>query len=286
MSGSVLNYWELSVTLRQEDEDRIIGLLFAAGFTALSWAKESYGMAPDDESIIKVYVPEIQLPERKQEIMALLSNIALQLSWSTVPETDWAESWKRFWHAQHVGDRLVIRPSWEPYEPSGQEVIVIIDPQQAFGTGTHPTTRLVLQELERYVRTDDVVFDIGTGSGILALASVLLGAKRAIGVDVDPVAIVAANANADLNQLRDRCEFRQGSVEMLADRAELVLVNILAEVIVLLATPLASLTGRRLIASGIVGHKAAQTQAALEAAGLLLTAQRAAGEWVVQIFER
>ena len=116
-----------------------------------------------------------------------------------VNEEDWANNWKQFYHTQHIGKRLVVSPSWEDYKPAEGEVVMNLDPGMAFGTGTHDTTRLCLELLEECVTPETHILDVGTGSGILAVGGVLLGAPSALGVDIDPVAVKVAKENSELN---------------------------------------------------------------------------------------
>lgn len=241
---------------------------------------------PGAEATLKVYVSDVAAGERMPAIAAALAGLAYRQAQRTIREEDWAESWKRFWHALRIGERLVVRPSWEEYDPADREVVIVLDPKQAFGTGTHPTTRLVLAAIEHLVRPGDVVYDVGAGSGILAVAAVLLGAARAEGVDTDPVAVAACEENAALNRVADRCAWRVGSAAELSGGADLVVANILAEVIVQLAPDLARLCGRDLVVSGIIARKAGDTRVALEAAGLGFVSQDQEGDWVAQVFSR
>ena len=131
-----------------------------------------------------------------------------------VDEDDWAEAWKQHFHVQHLGRRLVIKPSWLRYRRAGDEVVIDLDPGMAFGTGLHPTTRLCLQALEDRADRGPLgrVLDVGCGSGILSIAAVKLGATRALGVDIDPIAIEATEANARHNRVGRRVRAREGSI--------------------------------------------------------------------------
>lgn len=282
-----MDYIEVAITIRPEDAEDAAARLVGAGFPGLVLGEWGPGGATDKaESTLKVYVPEIQAAQKLVDLEESLVGLPFRLEHRTVREEDWAESWKQYWHVQHVGKRLVIRPSWEEYAPEDREVVLVLDPKQAFGTGTHGTTRLCLQMIEEIVRPGDVVFDVGTGSGILAIAAVLLGAARAIGVDNDPVAIEAAIENAELNRVADVCEWRTGTSADIAGTADLVVANILAEVIVNIARDLARLTGRDLVVSGIIARKADDTRVALQAQGLRFVRQDQEGDWISQHFSR
>src|SRR5205085_3028602 len=121
-----------------------------------------------------------------------------------VNEEDWANAWKDYFHVTHIGQRLVIRPSWREYTPKDNEVVLELDPGMAFGTGLHPTTRMCLEQVERYIRPGMHILDVGTGSGILALAAAKLGAANVHCIDNSSVAVESATANVAANGLSDR----------------------------------------------------------------------------------
>jgi ribosomal protein L11 methyltransferase len=203
-----------------------------------------------------------------------------------VQEADWAEAWKAFFPVLRVGRRLVIRPTWRDHRARPDDVVVALDPGMAFGTGLHPTTRLCLAALERLAdegRLDAArVLDVGCGSGILAIASIRLGAASALGVDTDPIAIEATLANARRNRLARRIDAREGSVPTGERPFDLVVANLIAGVLVPLAGDLyAELRpGGSLVASGIFVDREAEVRTAFEAAGLEPTVRSADGEWI------
>src|SRR5690348_16716439 len=160
-----------------------------------------------------------------------------------VHEEDWANAWKDYYHVTHIGQRLVIRPSWREYTPRNDEVVLELDPGMAFGTGLHPTTRMCLEQVERRTRPGMHVLDVGTGSGILALAAAKLGASSVYCIDNSSVAVESAAANAAVNGLSERVQVVLGVLDdpeaaHLASRYDLVLANIIARVIGSIATNL------------------------------------------------
>jgi ribosomal protein L11 methyltransferase len=177
---------------------------------------------------------------------------------------EWREAWRSYFKPARVGERLWVRPSWEAFEAPAGEQVIILDPGQAFGTGTHESTRLVLGALGPLVRSGARVLDIGTGSGILAIASLLLGAAEAVGVDVDPLALAAAAENAAANGVADRLHVSPLGIEELSERYDLVLANIEARVLVQLAAAIAARVapGGRLILSGLLTPQADEVRAA------------------------
>src|SRR5947208_9395563 len=153
-----------------------------------------------------------------------------------VNEEDWANAWKDYFHVTHIGQRLVIRPSWREYTPTDDEVVLELDPGMAFGTGLHPTTRMCLEQLEQLTRAGMRVLDVGTGSGILALAAAKLGAASVYCIDNSSVAVESAAANAAINDLSDKITVVLGTLDSAeaarrAGQYDMVPVNILAHII-------------------------------------------------------
>lgn len=155
------------------------------------------------------------------------------VSWKAVADEDWAETWKEFFHTEKIGARTVIKPTWEEYEAGAGEIVAELDPGAAFGTGQHATTALCIRALEELVRPGMTVFDVGTGSGVLAIVAAKLGAKRVEAVDFDPVAVRVARENVRQNGAEDvvRTE-RSDLLKSVAGRADLIIANIIADIIV------------------------------------------------------
>jgi ribosomal protein L11 methyltransferase len=164
------------------------------------------------------------------------------MQWHLIDEEDWASGWKNYWHPQEVGDRLLINPAWLPMPEETDRIVLRLDPGVAFGTGTHPTTQLCLESLEMRLsdleaQDNPVIADIGCGSGILSIGSLLLGASRVYAVDTDPLAVEATIHSRDLNRISsDRLIVDHGSIEKLLEMTQGpvdgILCNILAEVII------------------------------------------------------
>lgn len=201
-----------------------------------------------------------------------------------VDEADWAESWKEHFHVLHLGRRLVVKPSWRKHHRTGDEVIIDLDPGMAFGTGLHPTTRLCLEAIEDRAERGPLgrTLDVGCGSGILSIAAVKLGATRVLGLDIDPIAIEATNANARHNRVGKRVRAREGSVPTDEGPFETVLANLIAGILVELAPHLAAevVPGGTLIASGIFVDREPQVREALEAAGFRVDHRWHESDWV------
>lgn len=197
-----------------------------------------------------------------------------------VAEADWANAWKQYFKSQTIGRHLVVKPTWEAWQNRPGDVVIAIDPGMAFGTGLHATTRLCLQALENYVRPGVSVADVGTGSGILAVAAALLGAEHVAATDVDALAVRIARENVALNGVADRVDVAERSVPP-PGAFDLVVANILADVIKDMTPALfaALAPGGRLIASGIIDTRAADVADHLAAGGFADLTTTREGEW-------
>jgi ribosomal protein L11 methyltransferase len=173
-------------------------------------------------------------------------------------EEDWANTWKEHYYPVKVGHRTVVRPPWRSYDPEGDEIVVTLDPGQAFGNGTHQTTRLALQGVETFLTPGMTVFDAGTGSGILAIAAARLGASRVDGVDIDPVSVRTARENVEINDLGVPVDLRSGSIgtgePFSGNRYDLVIANIIARILIELNEGIVEFVkpGVILVLSGII----------------------------------
>ena len=188
--------------------------------------------------IIHLYISEEDnATERAEYIKELLtaSKIPFEMVSDSVNDSTWADGWKKFFKCTEIGNKLVIRPSWEEYDNSDGRKVLSIDPGAAFGTGTHATTSLCLQILEEHINEDSTVLDIGCGSGILAIAGVLLGAESAVGVDIDAQSVKVAKDNAGINDVVSKTEFLVGNLaDKITDKYSVVCANIVADVILML----------------------------------------------------
>lgn len=205
-----------------------------------------------------------------------------QLRVRAVDETDWTEGWKAGYAPQRIG-RLLIVPSWLEAAPAPGEVVIRLDPGMAFGTGLHPTTRGCLELLQRLEPIAPRVLDVGSGSGILGIAALALGAGHVDALDTDPVAVKATAENARRNGVEDRLTAGAGSLpEACAEPYPLVLANLVAALLVELAERLAAHTaaGGQLLASGIVAERGDEVVTALEAAGFATADRLDDGEWL------
>ena len=196
-------------------------------------------------------------------------------------EEDWANTWKQYYKPSKVGEKIVVKPIWEEYEAKDEELVVELDPGMAFGTGTHETTRMCIQALERYVKEESTVFDVGCGSGILAIAAAKLGAKLAVGVDLDPVAVESSIENVGYNNLNNIEILHGNLVEVIDGKADIVVANILAEIICILTDDVKRVLkeGGVFITSGIIHDRVDMVCEKLEATGFEVVEKNRDGEW-------
>ena len=155
------------------------------------------------------------------------------VSWRAVADEDWSETWKKFFHTEKIGERTVIKPTWEDYEAKAEEIVVELDPGAAFGTGQHTTTALCIRALETLVKPGMTVFDVGTGSGVLSIVAAKLGAGRVEAVDFDPVAVRIAAENVRQNGVANVVRTGQSDLlKSIEGKADLIIANIIADIIV------------------------------------------------------
>ncbi|MFB6363029.1 50S ribosomal protein L11 methyltransferase [Paenibacillus elgii] len=221
-----------------------------------------------------------------------------------VDDEDWANAWKQYFKPLRVTDRLTIKPTWEEYTPEADELILELDPGMAFGTGTHATTSLCLRTLERVIQGGEDVIDVGTGSGILAIAAAKLGAKHVLALDLDPVAVSSATENVHLNgqdqqitvKLSDLLQvLNEHKAEATGSGAlgvklpvQVVVANILAEIILLFVQDVYEVLepGGRYIVSGVIKSKQQAVEEALTSAGFELIEQTEEQDWVVLVVRK
>ena len=248
----------------------------------------------DCETCVTIYVADN--PQGMEELMQVRQILArlkaqdpdgkygrLELEMKDVDEEDWSNAWKKYYHPVQVGEHLVVCPSWEAYDRQPDEVVLTLNPGMAFGTGTHDTTRLCMELLEKYITPQDTVLDVGCGSGILAITAALLGANKIIGCDIDEVAVKVAGENAALNGVQDRIAFHQGDLTSQVEGSfQIICANIVADVIIRLSED----AGRYLakdgifITSGIIDTREQDVLNALEQNGFQVIERRTSGGWV------
>lgn len=206
----------------------------------------------------------------------------------SIKEEDWANNWKQYYKPTRIGKNIVIKPEWEDYEPSGDDIVIRMDPGMAFGTGSHETTSMCIANLEKYVDKDSTVFDIGCGSGILGIVAAKLGAKDVVGIDIDAVAVKVANENILMNGVQDIMLAMEGNLADDMDKnrkADIVVANIIADIIIILAKDVKNFLkeGGIFISSGIILAKVDEVVASLEENGFEVVSVEKKGEWACVI---
>lgn len=203
-------------------------------------------------------------------------------------EVNWEEAWKQFFKPQRIGNRFVVRPTWEGFAAEPDDLVIVLDPGQAFGTGDHGTTRMCLALLEEYVKPGQTVMDLGCGSGILSIAAKMLGASRVLGLDIEPVSVEVSKENAARNNVD--CEFETGDVlDFRPDLGwDIVVSNIISATLIYLSPDAyASVKeGGYWIVSGIIQQNWADVQKAAEKQGFKLVERREEIDWVSGVFQR
>lgn len=310
-----MDWLEITVQTTAENIESVAAMLTAGGFADLviedqqafsSFLEENraYWDYIDEKlqqqlqglSRIKLYL-EAGDESGLARLQTLLERSGLAMEAKPMAEENWEESWKENYPPQQIGSRLTVVPYWLADSVNDGRLPVILDPGLTFGTGAHPSTQMVMEAMEERVRPGTVCLDLGSGSGILSIAALRLGAKKAIGMDIDPKAEDIARENAAYNGYRDP-EFTALTGNVLTDRElmarltrehyDLVLVNIVADVIIGLAPVLPDFLSQNssLICSGILDTRLPEVTAALERAGLTVIQTRAKEDWRCVIAKR
>ncbi len=239
------------------------------------------------KAIIHVYISPEESPA---EAVAFLSErytaegIRNEISLNACKNEDWENNWKQYFHPIPVGEKLLIRPTWEDEFEAGDRKVLNIEPGLAFGTGTHETTRLCLETLEKHITEGVSVLDIGCGSGILSIASLLLGAERAVGVDIDALAVKTAQENGEVNGMHEpEYTILQGNLtDKVEGKFDVVVANIVADVIIMFCKDVASFMkeGGVFITSGIIDTREQDVIDAFDKYGFKIKARHTKGGWV------
>lgn len=306
-----MKWTEIKINTRAEAIEAITEILyeFGAGGVAIEEPIDYEAMKADNlywDYIDSAEVPQKQgssvsayFSEAEQDLDTKLNEIKNKISglsefgiplgditfeFNELDQVDWETSWKQYFKPVHITDRVVVKPHWEEYTASPKELIIHIDPGMAFGTGTHETTSMCIKAIEKQLEPADSILDIGTGSGILSIAAVLLGANAAVGVDLDPVAVEVAKENVALNGLSEKINIEHGDlVAAVNGKFEIVVANIIADaILVLLDSDVTAFvkSGGRFICSGIIEEKKDLVLEKLEQKGLIVEEINKDGEWV------
>lgn len=307
-----MNTWqELTITVSREAEEAVSNILIDLG---------SQGVAIDDSAdylgeagpfgevlpqvkqlntvAITAYYPEtVNLEMIRQEVKERLTQLRdfgleigeTQLTTQQLAEEDWADNWKKYFEPARITHDLTIVPSWTDYEAGPSEKVIKLDPGMAFGTGTHPTTKMSLFALEQVLRSGEIVLDVGTGSGVLSIASSLLGAKEIFAYDLEDVAVRVAQENIALNAGTENIHVAAGDLLKGVDiEADVIVANILADILVNLTDDAYRLLKDEgyLIMSGIISEKWNLVRESAEVAGFFLETHMIQGEWNACVFKK
>lgn len=251
---------------------------------------------------VKAYFPE-EIPNITEITEKIIDKLASykgldinigagEILTKVIKEEDWANSWKQYFHVLRVGEKLVIKPLWEEYDPKEGDLVINIDPGMAFGTGAHPSTQLCMEEIERIFSSQEFdrdtynILDLGTGSGILAITLNLLGYKKITAVDIDPVAVKASKENFAMNNMN--IDLFQGVLDDCNEQYDFIAGNILAEIIESLAVGISQKLkkGGLFMGSGIINHKEKDVIKSLTDAGLTFIDKKYQGDWVLVNFKK
>jgi ribosomal protein L11 methyltransferase len=280
-------------------EELICDMFFSSGITGvvcrlpLPEPDEGFGsdtLDPPAENAIDGFLPETETADdifrrisARAEALAK-EGIRVHLRVEPVADQDWAHAWKAHFHVMRITDRIVVKPAWESFEPEPFDIVIILDPGMAFGTGTHPSTCMCLAQIQTCLTFGQTFLDVGCGSGILMIAAAKLGASALAGVDTDPVAVDVARQNLEKNQVpRDRYRLVAGTLDQM-DQTEydLIAANIIAQTIVAVMADIKKRMSPhgRAILSGIIKERLPDVTTALDRHDLEIANQAVEDEWV------
>lgn len=258
----------------------------APKIATVDYIDENLLLKPKDFIVIHLYIaPDEDLAPIIELLRARLekAEIVYTLHVNQVNQEDWENSWKAFYHAMPIGKRLLVCPAWETAKNTENRTVLTLDPGMAFGTGTHETTELCLLALDKLVKEGDTVLDVGCGSGILGIAACLLGAKKADGIDIDPMAVRTAKENAVINKVDDLFHPILGDLAKEVDgQYDIVVANIVANAIIALSPSIPQFLkpGGIFISSGIIDEREQDVCTAIERAGMQIEKIERKNGWV------
>ena len=243
-------------------------------------------------SVIHIYISECDNAAEALEFLKerlTAEKIPFEAGSIGVDDADWNENWKKYFKPIEIGEKLAVVPSWEEYENRENRTILSIDPGAAFGTGTHATTSLCLELLQGFVDDNTEMLDIGCGSGILGLASVLLGCKKAFGVDIDAQSVKTARENAEINGISDKATFEVGDLtQVVSGKYGVICANIVADVIIRLLPDVDEFMteGGVLIVSGIIDIRKDDVLKAVNDNGFKIADQKYKDNWCAFVLKK
>ena len=250
--------------------------------------------ADKDRCSVSIFVPEEKsytdyVAHLRERFAAL--EVKTDITLEGLKEEDWANAWRAYYKPLHIGKRLVVVPAWQEYKSAPGEVIVRMDPGMAFGTGTHETTRLCAEMVEKHMPKEARVLDIGTGSGILSLFALKLGAKSAHAYDIDPVAVRVARDNAKTNKVENfECGVSDllSSVDLSGGQYDFAMANIVADILIRMSENINDYLKpcAKIVCSGIIEGRTADVIGAMRSHGFVLVDEKSENDWKVLVFSK
>jgi len=304
-----MKYIELKVITTTEASDAVAEILYSEGatgvliedpndFNELSKDKKNWDYIEEevvklfgDDTRVKGYFPSGEFNEAKLSSIGCRVNMLEEfgldkgkgiVTTQEVNDEDWANAWKKYYKPAKIGDKIVIKPSWEEYTAKAGEVIVELDPGMAFGTGSHETTIMCVKLLEKYVKDGSMVFDVGCGSGILGITAAKLNVGKVVCVDIAETSCKVSRENAEMNKVEDRLDIRCGNLlDVVSGKADVIIANIIADIIISFSGDAMKFLkkGGIFISSGIIRDRRDDVEKKLEAEGFSILEVLSMGEW-------
>ena len=298
-------FWELTVSTTHEASELVSDLLWQYSDQGVavsdvqdvidlerqgkSWDYADQSIYTADKTVlIKAFFPYAEkhkLAQIEKDLVLLKQNSpfnvgSLETTKREIDGDKWREQWKEHFKPIHIG-KVVIVPEWIKYQPSADEIVVLLDSNMAFGTGEHETTSMCVEMLAKYVNANDTVIDVGCGSGILGITASKLGAKQVVMTDIDECAVIATNHNMTLNGIKNGEVLLKNLLDDTTVKGEVIVCNIMAEVLISFAPFIGSnlLDGGKIILSGILADRLDKVKDAYERAGFCFVEQKIKGEW-------
>jgi len=304
-----MKYIELQVITTTEASDAVSEILYSEGatgvliedpndFNTLNKDKKNWDYVEEElikllgeDARVKGYFPSDEFNEAK---LSYIGNRVLKLeefgldrgkgivTTREVNDEDWANAWKKYYKPSKVGDKVVIKPSWEEYTAKAGEIIIELDPGMAFGTGSHETTIMCVKLLEKYVKSGSTVFDVGCGSGILGITAAKLNAGKVVCVDIAETSCKVSRENAEINKVEDRLDIRCGNLlDVVTGEADVITANIIADIIISFSGDAMKFLkkGGIFISSGIIKDRRDDVEKKLTAEGFSVLEVLSMGEW-------
>ncbi|MDQ7817716.1 MAG: 50S ribosomal protein L11 methyltransferase [Melioribacteraceae bacterium] len=275
---------QYTVSTTPHNNELISGMLWQFDFAGITEVDNLLNIFVDPENIISENEIALVLEAAKNE--GFITEYFIHTS--IVEDKNWNEEYEKSVKVIEVSERLVIKPSFKEYNPKENQIVITIDPKMSFGTGEHETTKLILTILEKYISPGDFVLDVGSGTGILAIASVMLGAKKAIGIDNDEWCLLNGNENVKLNSLEEKVEIRLGEISQIEEKNfDLILANINKHILLEVTPHIKSKIKKtgKLILSGLLESDADEILSKYSLSQFEMIEKKQFGDWIAIVFK-